>query len=418
MTYDSEVAADSPWGYWKTDEASGNLADSSGNSRTMTVTGSPTYAQTGPNGSTADAVAWTNAASQHAETTATTTAGTITLEAWVYLTANPTNTLGIVARSVGPLYTSGASDGELTIDSTGKAGFMCYNGTNRFITAASALSLNTWHHLVGSVGAAGMKLRVDKSTVASNAGVTTAYTGASQKLFMRGGGSRCASISPVTIAKGAYYTTQLSDARTDAHYDAMFVPTGSMAVTLPAPAVSFSGTYVPPGESGSLAVTLPVPTVAFSAAYQDPPTGTLAVTLPVPVVEFSATYDGTIPCDLAVTLPVPAVDFAGTYTPPPITGSLDVTLPVPTVSFAGISYQATGALTITLPAPEVRLVGDYLGPYPTDTSNELNGRARGGGARVLTEVAVEAPPASVTLVQKVDKAAAYPTPTMVDGRPT
>jgi len=35
--------ADSPIAYWKLDEASGNFADSSGNSRTMTAAGTPMY---------------------------------------------------------------------------------------------------------------------------------------------------------------------------------------------------------------------------------------------------------------------------------------------------------------------------------------------------------------------------------------
>jgi hypothetical protein len=39
----TEILADSPIGYWKLDEASGNFADSSGNGRTMTAVGSPSY---------------------------------------------------------------------------------------------------------------------------------------------------------------------------------------------------------------------------------------------------------------------------------------------------------------------------------------------------------------------------------------
>jgi hypothetical protein len=38
-----EILVDTPLGYWKLDEASGNFADSSGNSRTLTAAGSPTY---------------------------------------------------------------------------------------------------------------------------------------------------------------------------------------------------------------------------------------------------------------------------------------------------------------------------------------------------------------------------------------
>ncbi|MEY2930156.1 MAG: Concanavalin A-like lectin/glucanase superfamily, partial [Pseudomonadota bacterium] len=48
MTYASEVAADTPWGYWKFDDASGSTAtDSSGNSRHLTLSGTYTRNVTG-----------------------------------------------------------------------------------------------------------------------------------------------------------------------------------------------------------------------------------------------------------------------------------------------------------------------------------------------------------------------------------
>jgi hypothetical protein len=45
MAYKDTVLTYGPIGYWPLDDASGNFADFSGNSRTMTVTGSPTYGQ-------------------------------------------------------------------------------------------------------------------------------------------------------------------------------------------------------------------------------------------------------------------------------------------------------------------------------------------------------------------------------------
>lgn len=44
LNIDDEIALDSPTGYWKLDEVSGNFADSSGNGYTLTVTGSPVTA--------------------------------------------------------------------------------------------------------------------------------------------------------------------------------------------------------------------------------------------------------------------------------------------------------------------------------------------------------------------------------------
>jgi hypothetical protein len=48
VSYSSEVLADSPRGYWRMNEASGNPQDSSGNGLHMdTTTGTPIYSQTG-----------------------------------------------------------------------------------------------------------------------------------------------------------------------------------------------------------------------------------------------------------------------------------------------------------------------------------------------------------------------------------
>ena len=220
--YYSAVAADSPWGFWKTDETSGtSLVDSSGNSRPLATFNSPTLAQTGPDGSYADAISWTTAASQYAQSTGfTTNAGAFTHEAWVYYSANPATRTSILGRALA-YGDSGAADGALYINTDGTVGFYCYNGAGQTITTAGALSQNTWHHIVGSVGAAGTKIRIDKSTVASNAGVTTGYTGANQLIFLRGAQLNYNGLGAMKIARPAYYTSQLSDARTDAHYDAL-----------------------------------------------------------------------------------------------------------------------------------------------------------------------------------------------------
>lgn len=220
-TYDSTVLALSPWAYWKTDETTGStLADSSGNSRPLTTFGPPTLAQTGPHGN-ADAVSWpTTTGSCAATQSATTTAGAFTHVIWFSLAANPSGNLAIQSRAL-DYANAGAADGEFYISSDGKPHFHVFDTAHRTIDGASAVSLSTWHMAAVSVGAAGMKLRIDKVTVASNGGVTTAFTGASQKVIIRGGGAGFTNTSLVTTAKPAYFTSQLSDADADAIYDAM-----------------------------------------------------------------------------------------------------------------------------------------------------------------------------------------------------
>jgi hypothetical protein len=54
----------------------------------------------------------------------------------------------------------------------------------------------------------------------------------------------------------------------------------------------------------------------------------------------------------------------------------------------------------------------------TDTSNGLDGRRRDGYATVTITYPDATVPDGVSLTEKRDKALAYPTPTMVNGRPT
>lgn len=220
--YYAAVLADSPWAAYKTDEVSGSsFADYSGNARSLTKVGTPTLAQLGPGSSPLnDAIGFTSATNEYASTTATSNHGALTYEAWVNLPALPSGVNPILARSIGYL-SSGASDAELYVKTDGKIEWSVFdNVTTRTITSSAAISLNTYHHIVCSVGAAGMKIRIDKVTVASNASWITAYTGASQNVFLRGGGSRMNGHDALKIARPSIFTSQLSDARADAHYDA------------------------------------------------------------------------------------------------------------------------------------------------------------------------------------------------------
>lgn len=217
-TYIDTVLVDSPWGFWLLAETTGTaLADSSGNARGMTINlSAATLDQPGP--PLGKSIAWSTAAG-YAITTAQHTTSPATAEAWVYLTATPAANTVIVGSAVG--YNSGAHDKSLYVDTVGKVAFMYYDagGSTRTILSPTALSLNAWHHVVASVGAAGGKLRIDK--VASGTDVsTTSYTGSGQCFLIRASGASINGTAAMRVAAPAFYTTQLSDARIDAHYDA------------------------------------------------------------------------------------------------------------------------------------------------------------------------------------------------------
>lgn len=121
---------------------------------------------------------------------------------------------------------------------------------------------------------------------------------------------------------------------------------------------------------------------------------------------------------LAATLDDTTLAATGTVTNP-VTGTLSTTLDDTTLAASGtVLAPVTGTLAATLDDTTLAATGSVLTPVGTDTSNALNGRVRGGGATVTMTTPVAAPPDTLVLAQKVDKARAFPTPDMVGGRPT
>lgn len=116
-----------------------------------------------------------------------------------------------LAVSVG----SATEDKSLYVGTDGKVRY--YTTGAAHLVSSTALTLGGWNHIVASVGPAGQKIRINKVTVATNPAATTSYTGAAMKVFVREGGAQFGALSPVTIAAPFFYTTQPSDARTDAH---------------------------------------------------------------------------------------------------------------------------------------------------------------------------------------------------------
>lgn len=301
MTYQSEVLTDSPWGLWMFGETSGTaLADASPNARTANIlAGSPVLGQPGPG--SAAAIDWPT--TSYAQTSATLAEPTTsTYEAWVYLTAAPGQVTPLLV--VAPTSGSSGNTSGLLLQSDGRVTAFHYPGAP--FNSPSPLTFNVWHHLVVSTGAAGSKIRVDKVTVATSATTSDQNAGTGPLWFhaYRNGAS-VVNGGPVRMAAPAFWTSQLSDARTDAHYDAMLAAGG----------------------------------------------GTLSITL------------------------------------------------------AGALPAIQAALTLS----------SYT---DTTTGNRANGRLRNGGFVDESVEPVEPLPANLVRAAKVDKALAYPTPTLVDGRPT
>jgi hypothetical protein len=210
-----EMQADSPWGMWLSDEASGStLADSSPNARPMTITGTPTAYRVQGAGAYVQGISWPATTTDGASTGATTytmggSGASITLEAWVYLTSNPAAVLTLI--QLDNVSNTGI---HLTIQASGAARFTVVSSSASFV-ASSAIPLNQWVHVVGVDNANAMSIRVNK--VAGNTNTKAMSTSSRPARIHSGTGAGAAA---GTIGPTAVYPSALSTARIDTHYDA------------------------------------------------------------------------------------------------------------------------------------------------------------------------------------------------------
>lgn len=217
--YKHEVLSDSPWGYWRLTETGGStFLDSSGHGRRMYKSGTgASLAQVGPINK---ALAWTAGSTGYASPAGFPyKSGIVTLEAWILLTATPSGTTNIIGMAYpGP---GGAThDKELYLTTDSKIHFRVFTGgASRVITYGSALSLNVWHHVVGSVGGSGMKLYVD-GTKRSYSTTYKSSSTLSQYVYMRAGGAGFNGKAQLKLAEPAVYFQQLLDSRIASHFRA------------------------------------------------------------------------------------------------------------------------------------------------------------------------------------------------------
>lgn len=247
MSYDSEVLADSPALFYLQAETSGNLADSGSlNKPVNSFVGTPTYAQTGPDGA-ASAIAWPDSFVTETYAQSGTIGGTAptaaTLEGWFYLPSSVTKDTLIFGMGYGHGNTS-ARPLLLFIRADGKIALWWGTSTTitRLISSASAVSTGAWHHVAATVSSAGAKIRLNKVDVATVGGSTSLSLANTAMAQMHTGGVRALTIfdggvnggtynadltdsSPIRIARPAFYASALSDTRIDAHKDAMSVTT-------------------------------------------------------------------------------------------------------------------------------------------------------------------------------------------------
>lgn len=236
LDIDTEIAADSPRGYWKLDEASGNFADSSGNGYTLTITGTPVQQYQFSALNKSFPTRKTPASNLGGQTSYAVNASalglslpvtTYTMEAWGAFTA-----AGVLMAVGGVGETAVANfAGKLDINSNGTmSNFWEYaSGTDGW-TASSLLGGlldGKLHHIVITKDAATRTVAyyIDGRYVGGgtySAGVE--HTGGTNGVFSVFGAPGDSSAGVDGVYGGiAFYTTALSEARIQAHAKALGV---------------------------------------------------------------------------------------------------------------------------------------------------------------------------------------------------
>lgn len=180
--YPSKVLADGANLYWRYDAGSGSYnADASSGDDSGISFGGPTH------NVTPGAVPGTSKAYSYNGTTVVPQftysdrqhprPNTFSIETWF----KTTSTKGgkIMGFGNDPAQTSTHYDKHIYMTASGQVIFGVYTGTTQTITAGGTYNDGAWHHVVASEGADGIKLYVDGTLGASNAGVTTSedYSG-------------------------------------------------------------------------------------------------------------------------------------------------------------------------------------------------------------------------------------------------
>lgn len=226
--YQSEVMSDSPWGFWRLQETTGTkLTDLSGNARHLTIVGTAaTLNQTGP---VNKSITWATGAYSSGYATAgaskTFQQGIASLECWINIPAIPAYHTTFLGMAVGGINGS-SHDKELSINTDGKVAWYVSSGGPHFCVSPDALALNTWYHVVGTIGPdAGQVLYINGVAVATNAGVTTSYAAQPEQVLLRGGGNTFNGHQPCKTAEPAVYFLELTDSRVASHYNALTLGT-------------------------------------------------------------------------------------------------------------------------------------------------------------------------------------------------
>ena len=179
------------------DEGTGTtLVDRAGNANTGAISGTVAWTTQGKNGG-ALTFNGTNTRVQIASSPSLNATTGVTLEAWVYPTANQNRWRAVIQKEVDAWFLHASNDGGALRPAAGGT----YGGTGAFIAAPSAIAINTWTHIAQTYDGTTLRLYVN-GVLASSAARTGALEVNSSPLSIGG-----------TNAYGEYFQGRIDDVR-------------------------------------------------------------------------------------------------------------------------------------------------------------------------------------------------------------
>jgi hypothetical protein len=225
--FSAVILADSPVGYWRQEDSSGDITDSSSNGYDLAPTATPVYSQAGQvdnsinyqNGPTRANI--TDAASSNAFDLL----NNLTLEAWVFPIGNQANNGGIIAKNN---HSGSVGSHNYTLDwQTLNVPRLQVNisnpNTNYQVVAAMAVTLSAWTHVVGVRDGTNLFMYIDGALDNTTVIPSSALTDTSQ-IFTIGCNSPGTSGHVGRLDEVAVYNFALSPTRILAHYNARNLP--------------------------------------------------------------------------------------------------------------------------------------------------------------------------------------------------
>lgn len=214
--YAAAVLADSPVAYWRCGQASGDLADSSGNGRTMSPVGTPTYAVTGLLAGDPDAAINCDTDGDYfelADTVISRYTSAWTVEAIV----KPSGSF-LEGAIVTTDFIGGQIAWSIRTDSTAKVQAAFYNGAWRTAESTFDLSSGTIYHLAATWDGTDLKLYIDGTLDATTTPGSSVSSPTSTAVYIgRRANSDAIRHFPGVIDEVAIYDTALSSTRIAAH---------------------------------------------------------------------------------------------------------------------------------------------------------------------------------------------------------